>query len=198
VNLKATTSEWIEVKNSKVHGLGVYAAKDIPKGTNVIEYVGRLISKKEADDLSDVHIEMGMSNPEHGMVYIFELNKKYDIDGNVEWNTARFINHSCDPNCETSGDEDHIWIEAMRDVKKGEELNYNYGYDIEDYDEHPCKCGSKKCVGYILDEKLWTKLRKKMKIKKVKEKMKERSGSLIRSPKRGRPREMKTKDSSSR
>ncbi len=86
------------------------------------------------------------------------MNKKFDIDGNVSWNPARLINHSCDPNCETEGDDDHIWIEAMRDIKKGEELSYDYCFDVDDYEEHPCKCGSKNCCGFIVDEKKRGKL----------------------------------------
>jgi len=149
---KPTTSKWIRVEDSKIHGKGVYAAKDIPKGTQIIEYVGKLVTKKEADDIADAQFEKGEKG-EEGHVYIFELNKKQDIDGNVPWNTARLINHSCDPNCETSGDDDHIWIEAMVDIKEGEELSYDYCYDIDDYEDHPCKCGKKNCCGYIIAEK---------------------------------------------
>jgi uncharacterized protein len=149
---KPTTSEWIEVRYSSIHGKGVYAVKDIPKGTQIIEYVGDLITKEEADEIAGSQFEKGEKG-EEGHVYIFELNKTHDIDGNVSWNTARLINHSCEPNCETEGDDEHIWIEAMRDIKEGEELSYDYCYDVDDYEEHPCKCGSEKCFGYIIDEK---------------------------------------------
>ncbi|MFH1425168.1 MAG: SET domain-containing protein-lysine N-methyltransferase [archaeon] len=154
---KPITSEWIVVRDSKIHRMGVYAAKDIPKGTQIIEYVGKLITKKEADVIADEQYEKGESGKE-GHVYIFELNDKFDIDGNVPWNTARLINHSCEPNCETEGDDEHIWIGAMRDIKEGEELSYDYCYDIEDYEDHPCKCGGKSCVGYIVGEKYRRKL----------------------------------------
>ena len=70
-----------------------------------------------------------------------------DIDGNVKYNTARFINHSCDPNCETDVIRGHIWVIALRDIKKGEELAYNYNYEYEDYEDHKCRCGSNRCVG---------------------------------------------------
>ena len=72
--------------------------------------------------------------------------RKWDIDGNVPWNTARFINHSCDPNAETMNTGRRILIQAMKDIPKGEEITYNYGYDIENYEDHPCHCGSPNCV----------------------------------------------------
>jgi len=159
---KATTSKWIVVRDSRIHGKGVFASRDISKGTKIIEYVGEKITKKEAEKRADAQIELSMGNENVGAVYIFELDDNYDIDGGVEWNTARLINHSCSPNCETEDDEGRIWILALRNIKKGEELSYNYGYDIDDYEEHPCKCGAQKCVGYILNEKYWGKLRKKL------------------------------------
>jgi SET domain-containing protein len=158
--MKKTTSKYIELRNSKIHGIGIFARRNIPKGTKIIEYVGRLISKKESEELAEKQLEFSLSNKQKGAVYIFELNKKFDIDGNVFWNTARFINHSCSPNCETEDDDRHIWILALRDIKKGEELSYNYGYDLEDYKEHICKCGSKNCLGYIIGDKFRKKFLK--------------------------------------
>ena len=159
--MKPTTSEWIEVRNSKIHGKGVFAAKDIPKETRIIEYVGRKITKKESDKVADETLKKAEENPEHGAVYLFEINDEYDIDGDVEWNTARLINHSCNPNCETEQDEDErIWISSIVDIKKGEELSYNYGYGLDEYKDHPCKCGNDNCIGYILAEKHWKKIKK--------------------------------------
>lgn len=160
--VEQSDSEYIEVRDSKIHGKGVFASKNIKKGTKIIEYVGKLVTKEESDDIADEQLERALGNESEGAVYLFDLNKKWDINGNVEWNTARLINHSCDPNCETEGDDDHIWIQAMKDIKKGEELSYNYGYDLDDFEDHPCKCGSKKCIGYIADEKHWPKLKKKL------------------------------------
>ena len=97
-----------------------------------------------------------------GMVYVFELNKKYDIDGSVKENHAKLINHSCGPNCEVEIVNNHIWISAIKNIKKNQELYYNYGYSFDtDYIDHICKCGSFKCIGYILDEDEWPKLKKK-------------------------------------
>ncbi|MBN2458328.1 SET domain-containing protein-lysine N-methyltransferase [Candidatus Woesearchaeota archaeon] len=160
--MEATTSEYIEVRESGIHNLGVYAKKDIPKGARVIEYVGERITKAEADRRSEAHMSLADNDDSNGRVYIFELNKSHDIDGNVPWNTARYINHSCSPNCEAELIRGHIWIIAKKRIKHGEEISYNYGYGFDDYDKHPCNCGSKNCIGYILDKRHWPKLRKIM------------------------------------
>ena len=156
--------ENIEIKKSGIHNKGVFAKKDIKKGTEVIEYTGRKITKRESDKIAEKQIERSKKDKSKGAVYIFELNKKYDIDGNISGNPAKFINHSCDPNAETQiEDKKKIWVVATKDIKKGEEITYNYGYDIDNFEEHLCKCGSKNCVGYILDKKQWKKLKKEYK-----------------------------------
>ncbi len=153
--------QYVTIKNSGIHNKGAFAACDIPKGTKVIEYLGEKISKAEAEKRAERTLENSKKSKENGAVYIFELSKKFDIDGNVPWNPARYINHSCSPNCEAENeDEKHIWIMALRDIKKGEELTYNYGYDLDCYEDHPCKCGSENCVGYIVGEDDWPKLKK--------------------------------------
>jgi uncharacterized protein len=158
---KQTTSPFIKVNKSKIHNLGVYASKDIPKGTKIIEYIGNKISKDEADDIYDKTYNKHEKNPsDNGAVYIFELNKKHDIDGNVSWNTARLINHSCSPNCEVDIINNKIWIISFKNIKKGEEISYDYGYDLDCYEDHPCKCGSPNCIGYIVSEEYWPKLKK--------------------------------------
>lgn len=163
-NPLATGSEWIEVRKSGIHGWGVFAARDIPEGTRILEYVGEKITKEESEKRADEQYERGDSqNLDEGHVYIFELDDKWDIDGNIQWNTARLINHSCDPNCETEDNDNFIWIEAMRDIKKGEEITYNYGYDLENYYDHICKCGSDNCVGYVVAEEHWDKLKELLK-----------------------------------
>ena len=153
--MKATTSPHINVTKSAIHGIGIYAKKNIKKGTKIIEYVGEKITKKESDRRADIPLEENKKNPELGAVYIFTLNKRHDIDGHVKYNTARYINHSCDPNCESDIIKGRIWIIAIRDIVKGEELSYNYGYDLDSYEDHPCRCGSYNCTGYILGEDYW-------------------------------------------
>jgi uncharacterized protein len=132
------------IKGSAIDGRGGFARADISAGERVIEYVGRKIDKKES--LRQCELE----NP-----CIFHLDEEHDLDGNVEWNPARFLNHSCSPNSEAQDIDGAIWIVALRDIKAGEEITFNYNYDLEDYKEHPCRCGATNCVGYILAEEFF-------------------------------------------
>jgi SET domain-containing protein len=141
-------------RSSVIHGTGGYARRDMAAGTRVIEYVGERITKAES-----------LRRCELDNQYIFELDEEVDVDGNVSWNLARFINHSCAPNCEVELDGGRIWILALRDIKAGEELTFNYGYDLEDYREHPCCCGSRDCVGYMVAEEFFEHVRKQNRLK---------------------------------
>ena len=79
--------------------------------------------------------------------------QRYDLDGDFKFNTARLINHSCEPNCEVLEDKGQLWIFALRDIKKNKELTYDYGFSFDkDYKQYICKCGAKNCVGYIVRE----------------------------------------------
>jgi hypothetical protein len=156
-----TNNSYIYVRQSCIHSKGVFAKKDIARDTHIIEYVGEKITKKESERRAEKVITRHKENVEHGAVYIFELNKRYDIDGYVEYNTARFINHSCSPNCESINIRGHIWIVAMRDIQKDEEITYNYGYSLDNYQDHVCRCNSENCVGYILADEFWPEIQKK-------------------------------------
>ena len=159
--MKQTTSKFAEVRNSKIHGKGIFAKIDIPKNSKVIEYVGEKVTKKESDRRFEQTLEKSEKDNSKGEVYLFELDDEYDIDGDISWNTAKWINHSCEPNCETEIEGDKIWIVSTKDIKKGEEICYNYGFGWEEHEDYPCKCGTSKCVGYILDEEQWHRLKKK-------------------------------------
>jgi len=150
----------IEVKESGIHNEGVFATCDISKGTQIVEYVGEKITSKKGSARS-------FQQQKRGMIYIFKINKKYDIDGDVPYNIARLINHSCSPNCEAEQKDEQIFICALKDIKKGEELTFDYNFGIDNYSEHPCRCGSSNCVGYIVGEKHWPKL-KELTAKKLK------------------------------
>jgi len=136
--------ELFHIATSPISGRGAFASVDIPAGAQVAEYVGRKISKAESVALCE------KNNP-----YIFSLNDQFDLDGDVEWNPARFFNHSCDPNCDAENTGGSILFHARRDIKAGEEITFNYGYDLENYREYPCRCGAANCVGYIVAEELF-------------------------------------------
>ena len=150
--------DWV-VKKSRIHGSGVFAKKNIKKNKKIIQYVGEKITKSEGDKRSEKRIKKFLDSKTTGSVYIFELNKYYDIDGTPEYNKARYINHSCNPNCEVDIIDDEIWISSIKPIKKGDELSYDYGYefDKEDFRDHSCKCGSSNCIGYIISSDDWLK-----------------------------------------
>ena len=134
-----------KVKNSNIDKRGLCASKDIKPEVKIIEYVGKLITKKET--------EQNLKFDNKKDIYLFNINEKYDLDGDFSWNTARLINHSCNPNCEVEGEGLKLWISSLRKIKKGEELTYDYGFGYDaDYKQFPCKCQSMNCVGYIVRE----------------------------------------------
>ena len=152
---------WKAIK-SKIHGIGIVASKDIKKNTKIIQYIGEKVTKKEGDKRSADRIKKYINSKNEGSVYIFELNKRYDIDGSPKYNKARYINHSCNPNCEVDIVDGKIWISSIKKIYKGQELSYDYGYefDKDDYKDHICKCGDKKCIGYIISSDDWKKFSK--------------------------------------
>tara|TARA_B100001123_G_scaffold441219_1_gene581976 strand:+ start:307 stop:666 length:360 start_codon:yes stop_codon:yes gene_type:complete len=115
-----------KVKKSNIDrkGHGLYAANDIRAGTKIINYVGNIITKKQTENSE----KFDNSKP----IYLFNLNNRYDLDGDVSWNIARLINHSCSNNCEYEGKGLKLWVTSIKDIKKGEELtcDYGFGYDF--------------------------------------------------------------------
>ncbi|MEP2775480.1 MAG: SET domain-containing protein-lysine N-methyltransferase [Luteolibacter sp.] len=163
-------SDLCEVRGSKIHGRGVYATRDIAAEEKIIEYVGEIIDKDESGTRGTAQAEHAEATGD-AAVYIFNLTKKYDIDGNVPWNTARLINHSCEPNCEAWQTGKRIFIHALKDIKEGEELTFDYGFDVECYEDHPCLCGRGGCVGYIVSRSQWDELHEKLAQEKSSEKV---------------------------
>lgn len=151
-------SPYCQVRESAIHGRGVYATSFIPKDQKIIEYLGELISKKESEKRAERQQEKSRRTGD-AAVYIFTINKNYDLDGNVPWNIARLINHSCDPNCEAQIEGERIFIHALRDIHPGEELCYDYGFDVDCFEEHPCRCGRPQCIGYIVGRDHWPELK---------------------------------------
>ena len=135
----------IKKSNIDLNGKGLYAAKNIKKGTKIINYIGKIITKKQTEKSE----KFDNSKP----IYLFNLNNKYDLDGDVSWNTARLINHSCSNNCDYEGTGLKVWVIAIKDIKKNEELTCDYGFGFDkDYKQFPCKCKSKNCCGFIVRE----------------------------------------------
>lgn len=155
------------ILDSGIHGRGLFARKFIPKDSWIVQYVGEKVSKQESERRSGLLLEQTRFGG-GARVFTFVLNDEWDIDGGFEYNDARLINHSCDPNVEAQiWKKKEIWIVALRDIQRGEELFYNYGFDLESWEEHPCACGSPRCPGYIVDEELWPKLKKKIAARKA-------------------------------
>lgn len=139
----------LEVRPSGIQGLGVFACGPIAPGTRIIEYTGEVISEEEGDRRYD---DRGMARHQ---TFLFALSDGRCIDGALGDNVARFINHSCDPNCETVEIDGTIWIEAIRPIAAGEELTYDYAYERTEGDEarasfYRCRCRAPGCRGTIL------------------------------------------------
>ncbi|HEU6453341.1 MAG TPA: SET domain-containing protein-lysine N-methyltransferase [Gemmatimonadaceae bacterium] len=141
---------YFEIRTSPIQGRGAFATRRIRKGTRLIEYVGERISHAEADRRYDD------DTMKRHHTFLFTLNNRTVIDAGVNGNEARFINHSCDPNCEAVIDSGHIYIETTRTIQPGQELVYDYQYerapDADESDEarYPCRCGAPNCRGTIL------------------------------------------------
>jgi len=149
-----TTSDYVIRKKSKIHRSCLYAKVDIPKGTRILEYVGEIMDRAEGDRRVAIEEELSKKDPTI-CTYFFLLNKEQWIDGDFEWNTAKHINHSCDENCDIQNDGRHIWIVALRDIKKDEELTYDYGFTYyEGETKSVCRCGSSNCRGVIIDKNI--------------------------------------------
>jgi SET domain-containing protein len=159
------------VRNSKIHGRGIFAAHDIAKGTRVVQYFGEKISKAESTRRAEAR---GTKES----VWIFELNQRYDLDGKIPNNPAKYINHSCNPNCEAENDHGQIWIQSIRDIKKGDELTYDYGFDMDTFWDHPCRCGSDNCIGYIVRKD------QRSRVKRIIEKSKNKKKTVLYSKKK--------------
>ncbi len=139
----------VRLGRSGVHGYGLFARDFIPQGAQIIEYLGERITKAEAQRREDQRLARLAAGGD-GCVYVFELNKRHDIDGNFSWNAARRINHSCNPNCESLNIRGRIWIVALRDLAPDEELSFDYGFSYSEWRGHRCRCGARQCAGYII------------------------------------------------
>jgi SET domain-containing protein len=145
------------VRSSPIHGTGVFAARDIRVGERLLEYKGERISKSES---ARREAARRTENGTQAEIFLFELDAETDIDGDTPENTARFVNHSCEENCEVIAEEGRLWIYAKRDIPAGEELTFDYAFPLSSFLEHPCRCGAAGCVGYIVARDERRKLRR--------------------------------------
>lgn len=158
----------VQMRRSEVHGNGVFAAQDLKAGELLIEYTGEVIDWKEALRRHP----HDPTQPNH--TFYFHIDDKNVIDGGVNGNDAKWINHACDPNCEADEQDGRIYIKALRDIPAGQELNYDYGLIIDEpytpelLADFPCWCGSENCRGTLLSPKDEDDLPGKKKEKKKK------------------------------
>lgn len=145
----------LQIRGSKIDGLGIFAARAIPAEMLLLEYVGKLLTMEEFATLRD-------------KTYCFAIDEDHVIDGaQVEWNPAGFFNHSCEANCRIRRIDGKIWIATRREVKAGEELTFNYGYRPKNLRRYPCRCGAPKCVGYVVAEDLFPLVKQLRKTEKL-------------------------------
>ena len=142
-----------EIRSSSIQGFGAFATEPIAAGTRLIEYAGERLTPAQADArYPDV-------DGERHHTFLFAIDDDVVIDAAVNGNDARFINHSCDPNCDAVIDDGRIWIETIRDVATGEELAYDYAYELKERHtpaakrRYPCNCGAPNCRGTLLIRK---------------------------------------------
>lgn len=142
--------KFFKVKTSRIAGRGVFAVRFIRKGTRIIEYVGQRITS----EIADARYDDSRSQPHH--TFLFALDDHTAIDAAYDGNDARFINHACEPNCEAVMEGDRVFIEALKSIRIGEELVYDYRYVVDpDFNlaelraMYPCRCGADTCRGTI-------------------------------------------------
>jgi SET domain-containing protein len=142
----------IEVRRSRIQGRGVFATRRIRKGQRIIEYTGERITDEQADQrYNDAAMKRHHT-------FLFKVEDNLVVDADRGGNAARFINHSCDPNCEAVIEGEQIYIEAIRNIQPGVELAYDYQFDADEplaeaIKQYPCRCGAKNCRGTIVKPK---------------------------------------------
>lgn len=160
-------NKYFEIRRSGVHGKGAFAIKTIRKGTRLIEYVGESITPAASDRRYD---DAKVKKDHH--TFLFSVDSRKVIDATFGGNESRFINHSCDPNCEAIIEDRRVYIEAMRTIRPGEELAYDYNYERTpkttkaDEKLYACRCGAPDCRGTILSAKVTLPRKKKKAAKK--------------------------------
>ena len=144
------SQDYFEIRTSPIQGRGAFALRRIRKGTRIIEYTGERITPEEADERYD---DDAVDRPH---TFLFTVNKRVVIDGAITGNEAKYINHSCDPNCEAVDDDGRIFVEALRTIQPGDELTYDYHlhrpgpFRKKWFKQYACHCGAPNCRGTML------------------------------------------------
>ena len=148
--MKASIPQMFRVRRSSVHGMGAFATRRIVKGTRIVEYLGERISHKEANR------RYAEKTADDNHTFLFVVDRGVVIDAGTNGNEARYINHGCDPNCESVIEDRRVFVEALRTIQPGEELKYDYSI-ARDRDDPPnvdevfaCHCGVEMCRGTML------------------------------------------------
>lgn len=134
------------MRRSSIHGRGVFALQDIAAGTRLIEYRGEIIGWDDAHERYNTRDDAA-----NGTTYFFDIGDGRVIDGSVDGNSARFVNHGCRPNCEAIDEDGRIWFFALADIAEGDELLLDYSLEFDDgdvadeHDDYPCSCGAPEC-----------------------------------------------------
>lgn len=145
-------NEFFEVRASPIQGFGAFAIRAIPVGTRLIEYAGERLTPQQADARYP-------DDGERHHTFLFAIDDDIVVDAAVNGNDARFLNHSCDPNCDVVVEDKRLWIETIRDVEAGQELAYDYAFILPERHtpaakrRYPCHCGAANCRGTILAKK---------------------------------------------
>lgn len=174
--VKAPLGPLFKVRHSPIHGYGVFAARRIRKGTTVIEYLGDRVTHAQADARYED------KDPNDNHTFLFTVDAKTVIDAGVNGNEARYINHGCDPNCESTTLNKRIFIEAIRTIQPGEELAYDYQIQRDSDDAanvdkiYACRCGSANCRGSMLEP-----------VKKKRKNVRRSAASKAQATRRGKP-----------
>ncbi len=145
----SSAANWVTYRRSAIHGRGVFTRRAIPDGARILEYTGERITKAEAGRRETQRRERQARGGDDS-VYVFVLNRRHDLDGRDGGSVARFINHSCAPNCRPEVTRGRIWIVARRDIAVGDELTFDYGFPLAEWRRHPCRCGAARCAGFIV------------------------------------------------
>jgi hypothetical protein len=150
-NTEAFSRTAYVVGPSGIHGRGLLAARELGAGERIVEYRGRIQNSECRMQNAEIKARNAPRSYGQNRIYVFEVREGVYLDGGVRGNAARWVNHSCAPNCEAVEEGGRVWIFAQRAIAAGEELTFDYGFRLAVFLGHPCRCGAAGCAGYIVN-----------------------------------------------